>query len=111
MRQLTLFDEEELTGIEDDAPDFVRDAWRKAKQDLKQNFKSLQELPFEEKIERQEGIAREFYEEMQKRGHECHVSVGGLDSIVLLIWLKSIPGNSAPGIQTATLAERYSYPG
>lgn len=105
MRQLTLFDEEELNGIEDDAPDFVKEAWRKAKQDLKQNFKSLQELSFEEKLERQEGIAREFYEEMQKRGHGCHVSVGGLDSITLLIWLKSI-GINVKAISVSAIEDK-----
>lgn len=105
MRQLTLFDEEELTGIEDDAPDFVRDAWRKAKKDMKANFQSLQELPYEEKLERQEGIAREFYDEMQHRGYGCHVSVGGLDSITLLIWLKSI-GINVTAISVSAIEDK-----
>lgn len=44
MRQLTLFDEEELTGVKDEAPETIKDAWRKAKQDLKRNFKTLQDM-------------------------------------------------------------------
>ena len=52
MRQLSLFEqEEEVTGIEDAAPDAVQNAWRKAKQDMKRNFTELQELPYEEKLE------------------------------------------------------------
>lgn len=91
MRQMTLFDEgEEVTDVPEDAPEFVRDAWRKAKQDMKKNFTELQQLPYKEKIERQKEKAWEFYQEMEKRGCECHVSVGGLDSITLFIWLHSI---------------------
>lgn len=107
MRQLTLFDEEELTGIEDEAPQEVREAWRKARQDMARNFRSLQELPYEEKIERQAGIAWEFYNEMQERGCGCHVSVGGLDSITLLVWLKSIgidiPAVSVSGVEDKSI--------
>lgn len=105
MKQLTLFDEEEFTGIEEDAPDFAREAWRKAKQDMKRNFKDLQELSYEEKIERQTDIAKEFYEEMQRRGCGCHVSVGGLDSITLFIWLKSI-GIDIPAISVSGIEDR-----
>lgn len=90
MRQLTFFDEDELTGVDENAPEFVQQAWKKAKQDMKKNFSELQALPYEEKIKRQTGIAWEFYEEMQKRGCNAHVSVGGLDSITLFIWLHSI---------------------
>lgn len=105
MRQLTLFDEEEITDIDENAPEVVQNAWRKAKQDMKRNFKDLQDLSYEDKIERQTGIAWEFYEEMQKRGHECHVSIGGLDSITLYIWLKSI-GINVPGISVSGVEDK-----
>lgn len=105
MRQLTLFDEEEITDIDENAPEVVQNAWRKAKQDMKKNFSELQAKPYEEKIERQTGIAWEFYEEMQKRGHDCHVSVGGLDSITLYIWLKSI-GIDVPGISVSGVEDK-----
>lgn len=78
-RQLTLFDEDEITGLEDGAPDDVQDAWKKAKKDMKRNFSGLQALSYEEKIERQTGIAFEFLEEMENRGCNAHVSVGGLE--------------------------------
>lgn len=105
MKQITLFDEDELTGVEDDAPEVVRDAWKKAKQDMKQNFKKLQDMSYEDKIERQTGIAHEFYEEMQKRGCNAHVSVGGLDSITLFIWLHSI-GISVPAISVSAVEDK-----
>ena len=97
MRQLTLFDEEELTGIAEDAPEVIQNAWREAKKDMKKNFSALQALPYDEKIKRQTGKAYEFYEEMQNRGCEAHVSVGGLDSITLFVWLHSI-GIHVPAI-------------
>ncbi len=106
MRQLTLFDEEE-TGIADEAPQEVREAWRKARQDMARNFRSLQELAYEEKIERQTDTAWEFYNEMKERGCGCHVSVGGLDSITLLVWLKSIgidiPAVSVSGVEDKSI--------
>lgn len=105
MRQLTLFDEDELTGVEDDAPEVVREAWKKAKADMKKNFSELQNLGYEEKIDRQKEKAWEFYEEMRKRGCGCHVSVGGLDSIVLFIWLNSI-GIHVPAISVSNIEDK-----
>lgn len=105
MKQFTLFDEEEFTGIEEDAPEFIQNAWRKAKQDMKKNFSELQALSYEEKIERQTEKALEFYHEMEKRGHTCHVSVGGLDSITLFIWLHSI-GIHVPAISVSAVEDK-----
>lgn len=106
MRQITLFGgEEEVTEIHEDAPEFVKNAWRKAKQDMKKNFTELQELPYEEKLERQRGKALEFYEEMQRRGCGSHVSVGGLDSITLFIWLHSI-GIHVPAISVSAIEDK-----
>lgn len=106
MRQLSLFElEEELTGIEEDAPEVVRNAWREAKKDMKKNFSELQALPYEEKIKRQTEKAYEFYEEMQNRGCEAHVSVGGLDSITLFIWLHSI-GVHVPAISVSAVEDK-----
>lgn len=106
-RQMTLFDEDELVGVDDYAPDLVKEAWKKAKKDMKNNFTRLQQLAYEEKIDRQTAIAWEFYNEMQKRGCSAHVSVGGLDSITLFIWLKSIgihvPAISVSGVEDKTI--------
>lgn len=105
MKQLTIFDEDELTGVEDSAPEFVQNAWKKAKQDMKRNFSELQALPYETKLKRQKEKAWEFYEEMKKRGCGCHVSVGGLDSITLFIWLHSI-GIHVPAISVSVIEDK-----
>lgn len=104
MRQMTYFDERE-TQIEEDAPQIVKESWRKAKIDMKNRFTKLQEMEYKDKVRRQEGIAWEFYEEMQKRGHNCHVSVGGLDSITLFIWLHKI-GIHVPAITVSALEDK-----
>ena len=49
--------------------------------------------------------AREFAEECERRGLNYHVSVGGLDSIVLFLFLNSI-GIYAPGISVSYLEDR-----
>ncbi|MDO4318291.1 MAG: hypothetical protein Q4C48_08825 [Lachnospiraceae bacterium] len=72
---------------------------------MRRNFQALQDLSYEEKIKRQTRIAYEFYEEMQKRGHGCHVSVGGLDSITLFVWLKSI-GIEIPAISVSGVEDK-----
>lgn len=106
MRQLSLFElEEEQTGIEEDAPEVIRNAWREAKKDMKKNFSELQALSYEDKIKRQTEKAYEFYDEMQKRGCEAHVSVGGLDSITLFIWLHSI-GIHVPAISVSAVEDK-----
>ena len=105
MKQITLFDEEEISGIAPDAPGIVQNAWQQAKKDAKRNFSELQALPYEEKLIRQEGKAHEFLEEMQKRGCSAHVSVGGLDSITLFLWLHSI-GIHVPGISVSAIEDK-----
>lgn len=93
--------------IEDDAPVIVKNAWKKMKQDRKAEFTKKQNLPYNDKISRQKDIAWEFFNEMQSRGYNCHVSVGGLDSITLLIWLESIgihvPAISVSGVEDKTI--------
>lgn len=49
--------------------------------------------------------AREFAAECERRGLNYHVSVGGLDSIVLFLFLQSI-GIWAPGISVSYLEDR-----
>lgn len=107
MHQLTLYDEIDETqlGVEENAPDEVREAWRKAKQSLKRDFTKLQEMDYSMKLKRQEGIAKDFLIEVQKMGKTAHVSVGGLDSITLFIWLHSI-GIHVPGITVSSLEDK-----
>lgn len=107
MHQMTIFDEEDdiNLGAPVEAPEEVQNAWRKAKQTMKRNFTKLQEMDYEAKLYRQEGIAQEFLVECRKMGKNCHVSVGGLDSIVLYIWLISI-GIKVPGITVSSLEDK-----
>lgn len=49
--------------------------------------------------------AWEFYNECQSRGLNCHISVGGLDSITLFHFLKDI-GIHVPGISISGLEDR-----
>lgn len=104
-KSLSLFDElveessiiEKSSKVDSEAPDFVKNAWRKAKQDRIREFKKKQALPYDEKLERQAEIAWSYYERLQEMKLGAHVSVGGLDSITLYVWLLSI-GIDVPAI-------------
>lgn len=65
----------------------------------------MQNLPYEVKLRRAEQRAKEFRDEMDKRGFSCHVSVGGLDSITLLIWLRSI-GIDVPAVSVSKVEDK-----
>lgn len=79
--------------------------WKKKKKEQRDRFVALQRLPYKVKLERQKRRAWEFYEEMQSRGCNCHVSVGGLDSIALYLWLKSI-GIDVPAISVSGIEDK-----
>lgn len=81
------------------------DEWKLQKSKKRDLFVAMQRLPYEIKVRRAELRAYEFREEMDKRGHECHVSVGGLDSLVLHAFLKSI-GINAVGITVSSLEDK-----
>ena len=63
-----------------------------------------QKQPYDFKIRYAQNLAREFVRECGKRGLNYHVSVGGLDSITLFLFLKSI-GIDAPGISVSFLED------
>lgn len=71
------------------------------------DFRVKQQLPYEFKVAYAEVRAREFYRECASRDLNCHVSVGGLDSIMLYIFLKSIgidvPAVSVSGLEDMTI--------
>lgn len=96
---------EDTEYVVDDAPDIVQNAWKKAKADARKEFAKKQELPYEKKLERQADIAWEFYNTMKRMGCNCHVSVGGLDSLTLLVWLRSI-GIDVPAISVSSLEDK-----
>ena len=67
-------------------------------------FMAREKLPYDIKIKLAEIRAREFQNECNRRGLNTHVSVGGLDSITLYIFLHSI-GIDAPGISVSHLED------
>lgn len=79
--------------------------WKAEKQKKIAKFVAMQRLPYEIKVRRAEIRAYEFKNEMDKRGLECHVSVGGLDSITLFMFLKKI-GIDVPGISVSSLEDK-----
>lgn len=65
-------------------------------------FRQKQSLPYEAKIKHAEIRAREFYEKLDGR---VHLSVGGLDSITLLLFLREV-GIDCPAISVSSLEDR-----
>ncbi len=82
-----------------------QEEWKKKKQEQRARFTATQRLPYEVKLERQKRRAWEFYEKMQSMDMNCHVSVGGLDSITLYLWLKSI-GIHVPAISVSGVEDK-----
>ena len=78
--------------------------WKKQKKIQRAIFTAKQNLPYEVKLRRQARRAWEFWTEMEYENKNCHVSVGGLDSITLFIWLHSI-GIRVTGITVSGIAE------
>lgn len=68
------------------------------------DFMVKEKLPYSFKKKYAAIRAREFVSECYKRGLNYHVSVGGLDSITLFLFLKSI-GIDAPGISVSFLED------
>lgn len=65
----------------------------------------MQALPYEIKVKRAELRAIEFVERLDDMGLNAHVSVGGLDSIVLLLFLRKI-GIDVPAISVSALEDK-----
>lgn len=68
-------------------------------------FAQMQALPYEVKLRKAEQRAYEFLEECEKKGLNTHVSVGGLDSITLYLFLRKI-GINVPGIGVRALEDK-----
>jgi len=95
--------------VEDEIEDSKRldelNEWKKKKSESRAKFVAMQRLPYEVKIKRAELRAKEFEAEMYKRGHNCHVSVGGLDSITLYLFLQNI-GIKVPAISVSAVEDK-----
>ena len=70
-----------------------------------EEFRQKQSLPYELKIAHAEVKAIEFYNHVAGMGADCHVSVGGLDSITLLCFLRHIGLKDVPAISVSTLED------
>lgn len=74
-----------------------------------QRFLQLQQLPYEAKVSHAAKMAKDFYNTITSPVGEyyanCHVSVGGLDSITLLLFLRSI-GIDVPAISVSSIEDR-----
>ena len=69
------------------------------------DFNVKMSMDYEFKVKYAEIRAWEFYNECMCRGFNCHVSVGGLDSITLFLFLKSI-GIHIQGISVSYLEDK-----
>ena len=86
-------------------PDEGLAEYKKKKAEARARMTAMQNLPYEVKKKRSELRANEFVTEMDKRGLNAHVSVGGLDSITLLVFLKTI-GIDVPAISVSALEDK-----
>lgn len=66
---------------------------------------AMQRLPYEVKVKRAELRAREFVEKLDDMGMNAHVSVGGLDSITLPLFLRSV-GLDLPAVSVSALEDQ-----
>lgn len=87
------------------SPDVELQEWKKKKSEARARMVAMQNLPYRVKKKRSEIRAYEFIHGMDARGKEAHVSVGGLDSITLYVFLKSI-GIDVPGISVSGLEDK-----
>ena len=70
-------------------------------------FKQKQALPYEAKVTHAILRAREFYDEIVgNRRANVHVSVGGLDSITLLIFLRKYIDPDIPGVSVSIVEDK-----
>lgn len=80
--------------------------WKQKKRENKARFTAMQRLPYEIKVKRAKIRAYEFVREMDKRGSNVHVSVGGLDSITLLMFLRHIGLKDVPAIGVGNIEDK-----
>lgn len=85
--------------------ELTTEEWKEEKKKKKAQMTAMQALPYEVKVKRAELRAKEFVEKLGDMGMNAHVSVGGLDSIVLLLFLRRI-GIDVPAISVSALEDK-----
>ena len=98
-------DEMEEMLVPEEGTDKELAEWKRKKSEARAQMVAMQRLPYEVKKKRSELRANEFIEQMYDRDKEAHVSVGGLDSITLHVFLKSI-WIDVPAISVSGLEDR-----
>ena len=94
--------------IEQEKPDLSsKELFKAYKMKLHQAMVEKQRLPYNIKVMMAKDRIREFYDEAKTRGYDCHVSVGGLDSIVLghLIRSMGYTEEMVPFVSASTLED------
>ena len=67
----------------------TKEEYKAHKQEMHQRMLQRQALPYIAKVQMSKIRIRDFYDEACRRGLNCHVSVGGLDSITLAYLIRS----------------------
>lgn len=91
--------------MEDKQTDIEMQEYKDYKMRQRMRFQALQNLPYEVKKRRAAERIHEFIREMDKRGYNCHVSVGDLDSITLLLFIRSL-GYDIPAISVSNVEDK-----
>jgi 3'-phosphoadenosine 5'-phosphosulfate sulfotransferase (PAPS reductase)/FAD synthetase len=81
------------------------DEFREEKRKKKAQMTAMQNLPYEIKVKRAAIRVREFIEKCDELGFNTHISVGGLDSITLLYFIRSL-GYDIPAISVSGLEDK-----
>ena len=89
----------------EDTKKLTREEFRAEKKRKKGLMTAMQNLPYEIKIKRAAIRVREFIEKCDELGYNTHISVGGLDSITLLYFIRSL-GYDIPAISVSALEDR-----
>lgn len=92
----------QLTGREFDQYEYLK---KKQENDARiEQFRKNQQESYESKLGRAVNLAWEFYKDIDVEG-KCYVAVGGLDSITLFLFLRSI-GIDVPAVSVSSLEDR-----
>lgn len=84
--------------------ELTAEEWKAEKRRKKAEMVQKQQTPYPGKVNRAKRLIREFDEEMFNRGLNTHISVGGLDSIVLTVLIASM-GMNVPAISVSMLED------
>ena len=76
------------------------------KDEIVERNKYYNQMSYEDKIDHATAKVLEWAEICADKGKNYAVSVGGLDSIVLLLFVRSILGKETPGISVSTLEDK-----